>query len=396
VRCKRVPIRWRRLFAWAIYSYERAGELEAQGVEDIDLAHRINHVHRAIDRSDGDVKETKTNSPRRVPIEPNGLPLVQRLVEDARAAGQERLVSMPPLCDLSDRLRQYLRWAGVTRAELFVNDATRKWITFHDLRATGITWMAIRGDEAMKVMHRAGHEDIKTTMIYVREAEPLDFMREDVFPPLPEELLVSGPPEGPAQWALLRNDQQDNQCPGDANSPRSEEGLLPGEPAQSENPGEDQQDEERPQRDSNPRKRVRIHMFRVAFWILRPARPCRSLRLTPRNLVGRTILGRMQRASSRARTRPPRRPRRAPAPPLCSTSWMTFGLRSWGATRARRSSSTRRSARCSAPPLPSPRPRSSTSKPSGSAGREGRGGEPHPTPGRASTTHAPVARVRPS
>ena len=61
------------------------------------------------------------------------------LVTLKREATGRRLLSMPPECDLSGRLRQYLQWAGVERAELFANDATRKQMTFHDLRATGIT-----------------------------------------------------------------------------------------------------------------------------------------------------------------------------------------------------------------------------------------------------------------
>ena len=138
--------------------------------------------------------------------------LMEVIVREGAAA--PRLLTMPPLCDLAPRLRQYLEWAGVTRAELFANDATRKQITFHDLRATGITWMAIRGDEPMKMMHRAGHEDLATTMGYVREAEALEFLKEEVFPALPDELFSSGLSSGgPAHWAKLRERFKKNKCP---------------------------------------------------------------------------------------------------------------------------------------------------------------------------------------
>ena len=203
MRCPRVPIRWRRLIAVNIYSYSRAGELEALGLEDADTVHRVFHIHRSIDRSDDAKKETKTNNPRRFPMESEIVRLVEVIVREGAAA--PRLLTMPPLCDLAPRLRQYLKWAGVTRAELFANDATRKQITFHDLRATGITWMAIRGDEPMKMMRRAGHEDLATTMGYVREAEALELLKEEVFPALPDELFSSGlSSEGPAHWANLR------------------------------------------------------------------------------------------------------------------------------------------------------------------------------------------------
>ncbi|XXX73910.1 site-specific integrase [Sorangium sp. So ce134] len=192
MNCAAVPLRWRRLVALHIYTYARAGEVEALHVEDVDLRHRVLHVHRAIDRKRGGIKEVKTNQPRRFSIEPELMPLLEVLVADARAAGDVRLVAVPPLHALAPRLRKYLQRAGVTRAELFADDATRKRLTWHDLRSTGITWAAIRGDEPLHIMHRAGHEQMSTTMEYVREAESVEFLREEVFPPLPAELFLPG------------------------------------------------------------------------------------------------------------------------------------------------------------------------------------------------------------
>jgi hypothetical protein len=54
-----------------------------------------------------------------------------------------------------------------------MNDPTRKAITLHDLRATGITWCAVRGDDALKIKQRAGHASFSTTEGYIREAETL-------------------------------------------------------------------------------------------------------------------------------------------------------------------------------------------------------------------------------
>lgn len=203
--CERVPIRWRRLLALGAYLYLRTGELEALEWEDVDLARRRVHVHRAIDRTDGTVKSTKTDTPRRVPIEPTIVPLLELLKREAKGP---RVFAMPPACDLAPRVRQYLRWAGVTRAELFADDATRKQIGFYDAtRATGITWMAVRGDDPLKVKQRAGHAAFSTTERYIREAENLD--RDafgEPFPTLPASLLQSADElaEGPARWAQLR------------------------------------------------------------------------------------------------------------------------------------------------------------------------------------------------
>src|SRR5208283_3115028 len=143
---------WARLFALAVYTYTRAGELEALDWGDVHLEHGYAHVHRSVDRvrDKGTMRSTKTGVARRVPIEPELRPLVQLLREEA--GGRGSVFDMPSAGVLSAKLRHYLKRAGVERAELFASDETRKAITFHDLRATGITWMAVRGDEPLRIM----------------------------------------------------------------------------------------------------------------------------------------------------------------------------------------------------------------------------------------------------
>jgi hypothetical protein len=87
-----------------------------------------------------------------------------------------------------------------SRAELFKTDATRKAITFHDLRATGITWMAIRGDEPLRIMQRTGHDDFDTTQRYIREAEAVREGLGEVFPPL--TTLLKPRPDRP-EWSTI-------------------------------------------------------------------------------------------------------------------------------------------------------------------------------------------------
>ena len=86
--------------------------------------------------------------------------------------------------DLAEGLRNFLTLAKVTRAELFTTDRTRKALTWHDLRATGITWMAIRGDDPLHIQHRAGHTSFATTQGYIRQAEAVRAGFGDVFPNL--------------------------------------------------------------------------------------------------------------------------------------------------------------------------------------------------------------------
>ncbi len=68
------------------------------------------------------------------------------------------------------------RRAGIGRSGS-PNDATRKHITFHDLKATAGTWMALRGDNPLTIMQRLAHRDLKTTLAYVRSAEMLGLPR---------------------------------------------------------------------------------------------------------------------------------------------------------------------------------------------------------------------------
>jgi integrase len=94
------------------------------------------------------------------------MPLLEAMRKEA--GGKGHVLHMPSCGVLSFKLKAYLRRAGVTRADLFASDATRKAMTFHDLRATGITWMSARGDDPLRITQRAGHEDFETTKIYLR------------------------------------------------------------------------------------------------------------------------------------------------------------------------------------------------------------------------------------
>jgi|HubBroStandDraft_1064217.scaffolds.fasta_scaffold11214_4 integrase len=192
VSSERVHVRWGRLFALSVYTYTRAGELAALKWEDVDLEHETIHVHRSKDRvRKRGVKPTKSETARRIPIEPTLLPLLKAMRREA--GGKGYVFQMPSAGGLSYKLKRYLRRAGVKRPDLFASDATRKAITFHDLRATGITWMSARGDDPLRIMQRAGHEDFETTKIYLREAENLSKGFGAVFPTLPRRLLRNAP-----------------------------------------------------------------------------------------------------------------------------------------------------------------------------------------------------------
>jgi len=188
-----VPVRWRRLVVLSTCLYLRVAELEALRWDDVAMEQGMIHVHRAIDRVRGVDKSTKTGGSRRFRIEPSVLPLLGRLHRESQGSG--RVVrSLGPIdrFTLARDLRKYLALAGVQREELFADDVARSRITFHDLRATGITWMAVRGDDPLKIRQRAGHRSLATSERYIRVAEELRPGFGVVFPPVPDE-IVNGP-----------------------------------------------------------------------------------------------------------------------------------------------------------------------------------------------------------
>ena len=187
VECETVPLRWRRIYTLAIYLYVRGSELKALEWDDVDLTHGIVNVHRAMDRSQTVTKSTKSGEARRFSVERELLPLLRAMAKEPDVGS--RVIMMPDRKHWAPRLRAHLKRAGVTRSELFANDATRKHITFHDLKATAVTWMAIRGDAALKIMQRAAHRDFQTTQRYMRSAEMVGDVIGQPFPPLPDALF---------------------------------------------------------------------------------------------------------------------------------------------------------------------------------------------------------------
>ena len=187
--CRKVPIPWRRMFVLTTYMYARAGEVNGLTWEDVDLDRGVIHIHASVNRRTGVVGTTKSGNGRRIPIERELMPLLRAMHEESGGVGPVSPVDGTDK-KLSRQLQRCLTLAGVTRADLTANDESRKQMTFHDLRATGITWCAVRGDDPLKIKQRAGHRTFSTTEGYIREAENLiaaDFGKP--FPTLPGVLL---------------------------------------------------------------------------------------------------------------------------------------------------------------------------------------------------------------
>ncbi len=212
--CEEVPLRWRELYALQAYLFLRPGELAALDWDAVHLEHGYVGVHQSLDLETGEVKTPKTKAGRKVPIPLALRPLLDRLRE--RHGGEGRVVQtddarreaahgFPPTDSLAATLRKHLKRAGVDRHDLHERTPTTKPVTFYDLRACGITWMALDGVEPLRMMQRAGHSAFSTTLGYVREAEVVG---QDVgvpFGPLPGALVGQSPDRSAPDAATPRN-----------------------------------------------------------------------------------------------------------------------------------------------------------------------------------------------
>lgn len=180
--CDRVPVSRRRRWALLVYFFARAGEVHGLDWDRIDLEHGVVTIDRARDLRSGTVGKTKTHDVRVFPIEPILLPMLRAMkAEGAGFTGSD---------DGAIELRRDLEVAGVTREELFRRRSPNVPITQHDLRATGITYLAMRGESDDGIRERAGHTDFKMTQVYIRRGRRLaGATLGDPFAPLPESLL---------------------------------------------------------------------------------------------------------------------------------------------------------------------------------------------------------------
>ncbi len=185
VSCADVPLKWRLAVTLAVYLYPRDGELRVLRWRDVDLEHGTVHIHHAWDRRSRKEKSTKTKRVRQFNIEPALVPLLEAM----KGMPGDLVIELASERAMARALRRWLKKASGDRVELHETTSSSKGITFHDLRATGCTWMAVRGDDPLKIMQRAGHERFETTQIYIRTAEAIRGGFGDAFPSLPASLF---------------------------------------------------------------------------------------------------------------------------------------------------------------------------------------------------------------
>lgn len=187
--CTGVPRAWREVYAIAGYLYLRPGELLVLRWSDVDLRHGVVRVARGWDYLRQEEKATKTRAGTRdVPIQPELRPLLDRM----QAAPEDRVV---PLLGSVHRVRiprifrAHLQLAGIVRPALHTSTMTMVRASFRSWRDSGLTWLALAGVDVGRIARRAGHEDLRMTFKYVKQAEDLTGQLGAPFAPLPRELV---------------------------------------------------------------------------------------------------------------------------------------------------------------------------------------------------------------
>jgi integrase len=116
-------------------------------------------------------KKTKTKRTRTVDVEPNLYPLGEHLAKHPDGKGR-RLLRVPPSEDYAELLRKDLWTVGARDERLHTGDSTRTKMTGHDLRDTGLTHVAVRGDSPIVIQWCGGHTDFKMTQGGVHRSGP--------------------------------------------------------------------------------------------------------------------------------------------------------------------------------------------------------------------------------
>ena len=126
--CAEIPRDWREVYAVALYTYLRPGELRVLTWGDVDLDAMHMSITKAWDYSDEKIKPPKTSAGiRNVPIDASLLPLLERLKRDA---GDDASALVVPRLSafgedhLAELFRRHLKLAGVKRAELHATTLT--------------------------------------------------------------------------------------------------------------------------------------------------------------------------------------------------------------------------------------------------------------------------------
>jgi len=157
---KRKEHPWFAIWAFALLSGMRSGELYALNWSAINLTNGIIRVFKSYSRRRKSEKSTKSGYWRSVPISPS----LMQVIEELRTQTGDTDFVLPRLAGWEEGyaakvLQDFLKVIGIESPAVF-----------HTLRACFATHLLAAGAEPAKVMKIGGWRDLKTFQIYIRLA----------------------------------------------------------------------------------------------------------------------------------------------------------------------------------------------------------------------------------
>ena len=159
-KAKEVNHPWYHVWAFALLTGMRSGELYALQWDSIDLDNKLIRVYESFSWRRKVAKSTKAGYWRNIPVSAQ---LLELIIELKRITGDSEFV-LPRVSGWRDgyaakHLRDFLKKNGID-----------KYVVFHTLRACFATHLLASGAEPAKVMKIGGWKDFKTFEIYIRLA----------------------------------------------------------------------------------------------------------------------------------------------------------------------------------------------------------------------------------
>lgn len=151
---------WRHIWAVALLTGMRSGELHALMWSDIDLDNKIIRITKSWNPKLRGIKSTKNSDWRNAHISPD---LEDVLIELKNERGNEEFV-LPHLTGWDGG------YAGTILRNFLKSIGIEKYVNFHTLRACFATHVLASGAEPTQVMKMGGWADFKTFQIYIRMA----------------------------------------------------------------------------------------------------------------------------------------------------------------------------------------------------------------------------------
>lgn len=150
---------WRHVWAMALLTGMRSGELRALRWHDVDFDNRLIRISRSYESRTKTMKSTKAGYWRDLPISEE----LKRLLDEVRVITHQSEFVLPELYEWRTNqqalnLRSFCKEIGIPS------------VKFHTLRACFATQLLRQGVEAAKVMKVCGWRDLSTMQRYVRLA----------------------------------------------------------------------------------------------------------------------------------------------------------------------------------------------------------------------------------